>query len=117
MGKRMLRGWQGRKALREVGGGEGGQEGEGMGRGEWQRGGGDREGESGRGQWGGEQQGRKEGGNGEGAMGKGGGEDGKDATGRGEGVKRWRQPWGEEGARGGEISQMDMMGCLGGHRL
>ena len=24
---------------------------------------------------------------------------------------------GEEGARGGEISQMDMMGCLGGHRL
>ena len=24
---------------------------------------------------------------------------------------------GEEGVRGGEISQMDMMGCLGGHRL
>ena len=24
---------------------------------------------------------------------------------------------GEEGARGGEILQMDMMGCLGGHRL
>ena len=23
----------------------------------------------------------------------------------------------EEGARGGEISQMDMIGCLGGHRL
>ena len=71
-----------------------------------------------------------EGGNGEGsnkdgkrvamerwAMGKGGGEDGKDATGRGEGVKTWRRAWGEEGARGGEISQMDMMGCLGGYRL
>ena len=45
-----------------------------------------------------------------GAMGKG-------ATGRGERGKRWGWGGGEEGARGGEISQMDMMGCLGGHRL
>ena len=50
MGKTMLRGWQGPKARREVGGGEGGQEGAGMGRGGWQRGEGDIEGESGRGQ-------------------------------------------------------------------
>ena len=66
-----------------------------------------------------EQQGRKEGGNGEGGNGEGGGggQDGKDATGRGEGVKRWRRAWGEEGAREGEISQMDMMGCLDEHRL
>ena len=81
-------------------------------------GGGDREGESGRGQWGGEQQGRE--------------------VGNGEGDKvrrRWREgQWGRgqqgggKGERGGdgegekkaqeeEISQMDMMGCLGGHRL
>ena len=45
------------------------------------------------------------------------GEDGKGATGRGERGKRWGWGGGEEGARGGEISQMDMMGCLGGHRL
>ena len=43
-----------------------------------------------------------------GAMGKG-------ATGRGERRKRWGG--GDEGVRGVEISQMDMMGCLGGHRL
>ena len=48
MGKRILRGWQGLKAGREVGGGVGGQEGGGMGRDGWQRGVGDREGESGR---------------------------------------------------------------------
>ena len=70
----------------------------------------------GRRRWEGEQQGREEGGNGEGGNGEGG-EDGKGATGRGERGKRWGQAWGEEGARGGEISQMDMMGCLGGHRL
>ena len=49
-------------------------------------------------------------------MGKGG-EDGKGATGRGERGKRWGRAWGEELARGREISQMDMMGCLSGHRL
>ena len=43
-----------------------------------------------------------------GAMGK---------MGRGERGKRWGWGGGEEGARGGEISQIDMMGCLGGHRL
>ena len=48
-------------------------------------------GETGRGQWGGD--------NGEGAMG------------------REQRRWGQEGARGGRISQMDMMECLGGHRL
>ena len=41
-----------------------------------------------------------------GAMGKGG------KMGRG-----WGWGGGEEGARGGEILQMDMMGCLGGQRL
>ena len=49
-----------------------------------------------------------------GAVGKGG-EDGNGEGGKG---KTWG--WGgggEEGARGGKISQMDMMGCLGGHRL
>ena len=46
-------------------------------------------------------------------MGKGG--DGEGGNGEGERGKRWGG--GEEGARGGEISQMDMMGCLGGHRL
>ena len=51
-----------------------------------------------------------------GAMGKGG-EDGKGTMGRRERGKRWGWGGGEEGARGGEISQMDMMGCLGGHRL
>ena len=44
-------------------------------------------------------------------------EDGKGATGKGERGKRWGWGGGEEGARGGEISQMDMMGCLGGHKL
>ena len=44
MGHRMLRGWQRLKVEREVGGGEGGQKGVGMGRGGWQRGGGDGEG-------------------------------------------------------------------------
>ena len=63
----------------------------GMGRG-WQWGGGQREEEM------------ERGGNGEGAK-----------MGRGQWEKRWG--WGEEGARGGEISQMDIMGCLGGHRL
>ena len=57
MGKRMLRGWQ---ARRGVGGGEGGQEGEGMGRGGWQRGGGRQgggiwKGATVRGRWGGKQ--------------------------------------------------------------
>ena len=51
-----------------------------------------------------------------GSMGKGG-EDEKGATGKEERGKRWRWGAGEEGARGGEISQMDMMGCLGGHML
>ena len=51
----------------------------------------------------------------EGQLGRG--EDGKGATGRGERGKRWGWGGGEEGARGGEISQMDMMGCLCGHRL
>ena len=45
---------------------------------------------------------------GDGERGNGeGGEDGKGG--------QWGG--GEEGTRGGEISQMDMMGCLGGHRL
>ena len=35
--------------------------------------------------------------------------------GSGEEGGRWEG--GEEGARGGEISQIYMMGCLGGHRL
>ena len=55
---------------------------------------------------------RWRGGSGEGEGGWEGGnrEGGKDETvGMGRG--------GEEGARGGDISQMDMMGCLGGHRL
>ena len=43
--------------------------------------------------------------------------DGKLAMGRRGRVKRWGWGRGEEGARGAEISQMDMMGCLGGHRL
>ena len=36
---------------------------------------------------------------------------------RGERGMRWGGGGGEEEARGGEISQMDMMGCLGGHGL
>ena len=56
------------------------------------------------------------GGDGEGAMEKEK-DDGKGATGRGERGKRWGWGGREEGARGGEISQMDMMECLGGHTL
>ena len=41
------------------------------------------------------------------------GEDGKGAMGRVEMGKRW----GRAKKKGQEISQMDMMGCLGGHRL
>ena len=66
--------------------------------------------ETGRGwQWGGGQSEEEmERGNGE------GGEMGRGQWGGGKG-----KGWGgaEEGARGGEISQMHMMGCLGGHRL
>ena len=64
-----------------------------------------------------------EGGNGEGKMGRGATGTGRGwqrrggLWGRGERGKSWGRAWGEEGARGGEISQMDMMGCLGGHRL
>ena len=83
---------------------EGGGEGEmgrgaiGMGRGwQWRGGQGEEE--------------MERGGNGE------GGEDGKGATGRGERGKRWGWGGGEEGARGGEISQMDMMGCLCGKAI
>ena len=48
-----------------------------------------------------------------GAVGKGGAR-WERGGGKGENVGMGR---GEEGARGGKISQMDMMGCLGGHRL
>ena len=48
-GEKYAEGWQGLKAGREVGGGEGGKQEGMMGRGGWQWGGGDREGESGRG--------------------------------------------------------------------
>ena len=52
-----------------------------------------------------------------GQWGRGGGrwEGGNREGGKGERGGGWGG--GEEGARGGEISQMDMMGCLGGHRL
>ena len=122
IGKRMLRGWQGLKAGRGMGsgrwGGWTGRRGDGegwMATGGWRQGGGIWKGATGRGaigmgrgwQWGGgqgeEEMERR-------AMGKG-------ATGRGERGKRWGWGRGEEGARGGEISQMDMMGCLGGHWL
>ena len=74
-----------------------------------------REGESGRGQWGGND-------------GEGSNRDGKRvAIERGAMGKMGRGQWGGwKGERGGdgrgekkgqEISQMDMMGCLGGHRL
>ena len=126
MRKRMLRGWQGPKPGWEVGGGEGGQEGGGMRRDRWQQGGGVSKGATGRWRWGGEQQGRKgsgsgkwdnvEGRNGE-QWGEGGGGDGKGAMGRG----KWKEVgWGggeEGGRRKKEDSQIDMMGCLGGHRL
>ena len=118
MGTQILRGWQGLKVGRGVGRGRwGGWTGRrGVGRGRWQRLGEDGEGSStemsnrdrkrmvmGRGKtWRGRWRvgGRWEGGNGEGERGK-----------------RWGWGRGEEGARGGEISQMDMMGCLDGHRL
>ena len=133
MGKRMLWGWQGPKAGRGVGsgrwGGWTGRRGDGEG---WMATGtGGREGESGRGQRAGvDGEGSNRDGKGvtiwrgqceeemeRGAMGKGGGGDGKLAMGRGERGKRWGWGRGNEGARGGEISQMDMMGCLGGHML
>ena len=62
----MLRDWQGPKTGREVGGGEGGQEGGGMATRRGRQGGGIWKGAMRRGRWGGEQQGREEGGNGEG---------------------------------------------------
>ena len=87
-------------------------------RGDGQQGGGDREAESGRGQWGGKD---GEGSNREGkrvamergAMGKGG----KMGRGQWEGWKGERCGDGHGEKKGQEISQMDMMGCLGGHRL
>ena len=106
-----------------MGGGECGQEGGG-----WGGVDGNREGETGRGSL--------EGGNGEGEMGRGstgtgrewqwGGEMERGVMGGGrweggngeeERGKRWGWGGGEEGARGGEITQMDMMRRLGGHRL
>ena len=45
------------------------------------------------------------------------GEMGRLTMGRGERGMRWGWGGGEEEERGGEISQMDMMGCLGGHGL
>ena len=51
MGKKDAEGLARAESGRGVGGGEGGQEGWGMGRGGWQRGLGDREGESGSRQW------------------------------------------------------------------
>ena len=39
------------------------------------------------------------------------------AIGKGGNMGRGQWGGGEEGTRGAEISQMDMMGCLGGHRL
>ena len=64
----------------------------------------DGEGETRGGQWEETRRGQLEGGDGEGATGRG----------------RWergQRGGGEEGARGGGILQMDMMECLGGHRL
>ena len=51
-------------------------------------------------------------GNGDREMGKGAMVRGETGKGRGE-----EQQGGGEGARRGSISQMDMMECLGGHRL
>ena len=74
------------------------------------------------GQWGGgEGLARARSGEGEaGRVDEGGGMKGEMTTGRG----RWRggnvegkKGGGEEGARGWGISQMDMIECLGGHRL
>ena len=89
---------------------------------------GNREGESGRGQWGG---GDGEGSNRDGkevAVGSGTtwrgrwrgqqlGEGGRWEVGNGEGEEGKEVGWGGGEEGGGEISQIDMMGCLGGHRL
>ena len=48
--------------------------------------------------------------------GRGDGE-GQRGGGKGKEVGRGRQGGGEEGAREGGLSQMDMMECLGGHGL
>ena len=80
--------------------------------------------------------GNVEGGNGEGEMGRGAIGTGRGwqwRGGQGEEMERWAMGKGATGeggkgnevgmgrgrrrVRGGEISQMDMMGCLGGHRL
>ena len=90
-GKGMLRNWQRPGAGRGGGGQEGGGWEE-----RWQCGGGDWEGGMGTGRWGGGHWVRGETGKGE----------REGATGRGRRSK-------EEGG----ISQMDMMECLGGHRL
>ena len=117
MGKGMLRGWQETKAGRVVGRGR--WTGRiGVGRGRWQRGGGDWKG--GGEQQGGQQHGREEGGNDEGdnverEMERGG--NGGWDMGRGKWGKRWGWGGGEEGARGREISLMDIMGCLDRHKL
>ena len=112
-----------------MGGGKGGQEGGGMGRDRWQQGGEVWKGATGRWRWGGEQQGRKGSGSKEwdkvegemerAAMG-GGGKMGRGQRGKGRGERGGmgrgrRRRKKEEG--GGEISQIDMMECLGGHRL
>ena len=108
MGKRMLASAESREGSGKGGGREDRKEGgwggvDGNGRG------------SERGKWGGEQQGLEEGVIGEGDNGEGVNGEGKMA--RGERGKRFGWGRGEEEARGGEISQMDMMGCLGGHGL
>ena len=120
MGKKMLRGWQGLKAGRGVGsgrwGGWTGRRGDGerwMATGRGRQGGRIWKGTMGRERWGGEQQGWEEVGNGEGGNGEGG-EDGKGAMG---GWKGERGGDGHGEKKGQEISQMNMMGCLGGHRL
>ena len=99
-GKRGDREWETGRGNLEGGNGEWG-DGEGSNRGgkkvamgSWTTRGGDREGGNGEGG------GRWEGGNGEGGK-----------------VKEVGMGGGEEGPRGGKISQMDMMRCLDGHRL
>ena len=75
---------------------------------------------TGRGRWGEEQQGGQQQGHEE-----GGNEEGDNVErdnvgwnmGRGQWGKRWEWGGGEEGARGREISRMDMMECLRRHRL
>ena len=88
MGKGMLRNWQSPGAGRGGGGQEGGWVGGEMATG----------------------RGRLGGGNGDRKMGRGAVVKGE--TGKGRGQHR-----GGEGARRGRISQMNMMECLGGHRL